>query len=118
MANFKESDEYKLATQYFDAGYDKRIEEIFYNIWRKCRSVYYKFFGKEYQKQIAIWEDKEQAGILDTRPSLSPEYFDDDYEILGDHKPDKSKIQDPFVDAWSQLLSYIYIYIYIMCKGL
>ena len=48
VANFKESEEYKLATQDFDAGYDKELEEIFYNIWRKRRGVCYKFLGKEY----------------------------------------------------------------------
>ena len=48
VANFKESEEYKLANQDFDAGYDKEVEEIFYNIWRKRRGVCYKFLGKEY----------------------------------------------------------------------
>ena len=48
VAEFKQSGEYNLATQDFDAGYDKGMEEIFYNIWRKFRGVYYKFLGKDY----------------------------------------------------------------------
>ena len=99
VANFKESEEYKLSTQDFDMGYDKGIEEIFYNIWRKRRSVCYKFLGKEYRKQIAIWEDQEWANILDTRPHSSSDYSNDECEILEDHKPDNSNTQEPLVDA-------------------
>ena len=35
VVEFKTSEEYKLSTQDFEAGYDKGVEEIFYKIWRK-----------------------------------------------------------------------------------
>ena len=68
---FKQSDEYK-ASQDYDNIYDKGVEEIFYNIWRKHREVDYKFLGNEYQQLIADWEDQERKGELDTKspPSL------------------------------------------------
>ena len=50
VAEFKESEEYKLTTQNSEKGYDKGIEEIFHNIWRKCRNDCYKLWSKEYQK--------------------------------------------------------------------
>ena len=60
IKEFKYSKEYK-ASQDYDAGYDnkydKGIEEIFYNIWRKHHEVNYKFLGKEYQQLITDWED-------------------------------------------------------------
>ena len=90
MVDFKESEEYKLATKDFDADYDKGVKQIFYNMRRKTCGVCYKFLGKEYRKHIAIWEDQEQVGILDTRPSLSLEYFDDECEILKDRELDNS----------------------------
>ena len=52
MLDFKELEEYKLATRDFDAVYKEDIEKIFYNIWRKCCGVCYKFLGKEYRNQI------------------------------------------------------------------
>ena len=61
VADFKQSEEYTLSTQDCDAVYNKGIEEIFYNIWRKHRGVYYKFLGKEYRNQIAIWD--KQSGM-------------------------------------------------------
>ena len=39
VVDFKQSKGYTLATQDFEVSYDKGIEEIFYNIWRKQREV-------------------------------------------------------------------------------
>ena len=93
VAMFKEPEKYKLTTQDFDTGYNKGVEEIVYNIWRKCQGVYFKFLGKEYRKQIIIWEYQERACILNTRPPPFLEYFDE--ELLGDPALDVVGTQNP-----------------------
>ena len=35
VVEFKQSEEYNQASQDFYAGYDKGVEEIFHNLWRK-----------------------------------------------------------------------------------
>ena len=53
---FIESEEYKTSQDYdvrFDNGYDKGVEEIFFNIWRKSCEVNYRFLGKGYQQLMA-----------------------------------------------------------------
>ena len=99
MAEFKESEEFKLVTQDFEAGYDKDVKEIFYNIWRKHRNICYKFLGKEYQKHFAIWDDQERSGILATSSPPSLDYSDEKCEILRDQAPNASNAQDPLVSA-------------------
>ena len=118
MVDFKASEEYKLATKDFDADYDKGVKQIFYNIWRKTCGVCYKFLGKEYRKHIAIWEDQEQASILDTRLPSYQEYSNDECEILGDYELDNSNTQDPPANAWSLHLYILYVFFYYVCMGL
>ena len=51
MDKFKEFEEYAtLMTTQYDAGYDLGVEEIFFNIWRKCRDFDYMFFGERAQE--------------------------------------------------------------------
>lgn len=44
VAEFKESKEYKHATQEYEVGYNKGVEAIFFNIW--CKHRHFKFLGK------------------------------------------------------------------------
>ena len=86
IKEFKQSEEYQ-ASQDYDTEYNKGVEESFYNIWRKCQEVNYKFLGKEYQLLIVDWKEQEKSGELDTRPPLSPEYSENDCEIVWDKEP-------------------------------
>ena len=85
-------DEFKLPKEYaalqnYDTGYDKGIEEIFYNIWRKRREVDYRLMEKEYRELIADWEEQEKNCELDTKWPPSSTYSDDDCEIVGQKEP-------------------------------
>ena len=45
--NFKQSEEFvAIMTTQYDAGYDMRVEDIFFNIWRKRRDVDYRLLGE------------------------------------------------------------------------
>ena len=60
VEDFERSEEYKSLHNYntsYDDRYDKDVEEIFFNIWRKCREVDSKFPGKEHQALMADWEE-------------------------------------------------------------
>ena len=57
-----------------DLGYDTGVEEIFFNIWKKCWHVDYTFLGRELRSLMERWIDKEREGIFDTRPPPSPQY--------------------------------------------
>ena len=71
--NFKQSEEFvAIMTTQYDAGYDMRVEDIFFNIWRKRRDVDYRLLGGELTNLMARWIDEEREGILDTRPPPSP----------------------------------------------
>ena len=73
VEKFKQLEEYAiiLAPQH-DTGYDLGIEEIFFNIWRKCWDVDYWFLGIELMNLMAGWIDEEKRGILNTRPPPLP----------------------------------------------
>ena len=62
-----------MTTQY-DPGYDMRVEEIFFNIWKKRWHVDYRFLGRELRRLMQRWIDEEREGIFDTRPLPSPQY--------------------------------------------
>ena len=51
--------------------------------------------GKKYQQLIANWEDQEKKGELDTRPPPSPEYSDDDCEIIEQEPANKANDNAP-----------------------
>ena len=83
---FKESEEYSASQNYdaqYEDEYDKGVEKIFFNIWRKRHEIDYRFLVKEYQKLMADQVEQEKKGELDTRPPLSPEYFEDQCKIIG-----------------------------------
>ena len=73
MERFNRPKEYiaSLRDQY-NAGYNKGVEEIFFNIWRKLWEVDYVFLGVEFKKLMATWTNREKRGILNTRPPHSP----------------------------------------------
>ena len=75
IEDFKQS-EYKTSQNYdagYNDGYDKGVEEIFFNIWRKRCEVDFKFLGKEYQVLMVDWEEQEKKSELDTKPPPSLE---------------------------------------------
>ena len=55
-------------------GYDKGVEESFFNIWRKHREIDYRFMGVEFKKLMMTWTDREKMGTLNTKPPPSPQY--------------------------------------------
>ena len=51
VEEFKQSEEFKTSFDMsYEDGYDKGVEEIFFNIWHKCCEVDFKFLGKEFKK--------------------------------------------------------------------
>ena len=79
MENFKRSEEYATSqNNQYDAGYDKGVQEIFFNIWRKRREVNYRFLWEEFKKIMATWSAREKNGEFNIRPPPSPQYFDED----------------------------------------
>ena len=102
VENFKKSEEYvAIMTTQCDMGYDTWVEEIFFNIRRKLRDVDYRFLGWELRNNIARSIDKEKDGILDTRPTSSPQYFEakEDDEVMEVTPPNKVLEQAPPADA-------------------
>ena len=85
VEDFKRSEEYAaIMTTQYDASYDKGVEEVFFNIWRKRWDINYKILGVELRKLRARWIDEEKDGILDTRPPHSPQYseVEEDDEVV------------------------------------
>ena len=75
VAKFKRSDEFTAFLKVeHDAGYDVGDEEIFFNVWRKRRSVDYRFLGGKLVNLMEGWLKKERQGILNTEPPPSPPY--------------------------------------------
>ena len=102
---FKQCEKYKASQDYdigYDNGYDKGVKDIFFNIWRKCHEVNYKYSGKEYQELTVVCEDQEKKGELDTRPPPSLEYSDEYYKIVGEVRIDEANDNAP--TAQSSLL--------------
>ena len=94
IKEFKQSEEFKTFLDMgYDDGYDKAVEEIFFNIWHKHRKVDFKFLGKEFQTMMADWEDQEKRGELDARPPPSPEDSDEDCTIIGQEPADNANTQ-------------------------
>ena len=93
--------EYNTSQNYdagYNDGYDKGVEEIFFNIWRKHREVDFKFLGKEYQVLMVDWEEQEKKSELDTKPPPSLKSSKKDYEIIETKPADKA--QDQALKAW------------------
>ena len=85
------------------------MKEIFYN-FRVC----YKFFGKKYKKHIAIWEEQERSGILDTRPPFSRVLWWQLWDFLGSRAR-----QWPTGSLYRRLIFSFVVYDFCFkCKGL
>ena len=69
--NFKWYEEY-ITSHDFDVGYNKGVEEIFFNLWRKIGEVNFSFLGKKLKKLMATWIAREKKGELNTRLPPSP----------------------------------------------
>ena len=84
----------------YDAGYNIGVEEIFFNIWRKCQDVDYRFLGGELNNLMERWIDEEKKAILDPRPPPSPQYpeVEKGDEVMEVTLPTKVPEQAPPVD--------------------
>ena len=60
------------------------------------------------------WEDQEKKGELNTRPPLSPEYSDEDCEIVEDESADEA--QDKALEAWasSLIISHLSLFFFFL----
>ena len=81
----------------YEAGYNKGVEEIFFNICRKRWEVEYRFLGVEFKKLMATWTAREHRGTRNTRSPSSPQYSDadEDDEVVRVEPPNKAPDQAP-----------------------
>ena len=89
-----------MTTQY-DAGYDTGVDEILFNIQRKCREVDYRFLRAELRKLMVSWIDRKKNGMLNTKPPPSPQYSEanEDDKVLEVEAPNEALEQAPPADA-------------------
>ena len=81
-------------------GYDKGVEEIFLNIWRKHQKIDYRFLGEEFNKLMVTETNREKRGTLNTRPPPLPQYSDaEDDDIVEVEPPNEAHEQAPSADA-------------------
>ena len=74
LAKFKSSDEFTAHLKKdHDAGFDARVEAIFYNIWAHYQDFDYLFLGGEMNDLISEWleEDRHNAPNVVSSPTTS-----------------------------------------------